>query len=839
MRSRRRSVLLGDLMPLEEPLTDTTLRLTDGGAFAMFGLDGLSAETADVEELNVRHARVEHTLRNIGINDRLVLSQYVCRGMASPAAVPPASPLLAQWARDTHDEYRARLLDRSLYANRLFLGVHLRPAVAGNEWLDRRRARKGKSADGERAIDRARRLEDLCGWLASEFADYGPRLLGLAPRGRQVFSEAAEALAFALTGVEREVALTTGRLGDVVLAEEVTFHRETVEMRGPGHTVFAAMLALREYPTVTSPGMLDALLSAAFRFTLCQHYEPLSRSGGMGLLTRKQNKMVWAGSKALSQVAELDRAVDALETNRLSMGRHCLSLAVFSDRAGTALSFHERFLAALRRAGLGDLAADRVRDTLEEVAGNPNRVPLAEAVNDAWKLLGRSGASVARENKALMAAWLAQVPGNQRYRSRPGACSSRNFASLAPMHAYPAGSAVSRWGGPIATLRTTGGTAHPFHWHDGDGDDAVGNTLITGETGSGKTAGTGFLIAHTAGRADCILLDHKQGWHALALHLGGSYGVLGSGRPTFAPLKALENTPRNLDLLNQLLRGCIRQGGWRDLTTEEDRLLSLGIASVMENAPADRSVAEVAEFLSPDVDVDGAGARLLKWCWGGELGWALDAPTCCLDLSGGIVGLDTTELLTNCRAAAPALLYLFHRIALRLDGHRKLLLVVDEGWSVLRDPAFRDPIAAQFRTIRSKNGIVVFITQSPSDAVASGIASELIEQCPNQIHFPNPRASRDDYVDGLKRTVGEYEALKELQKGSGRFLLCKGARSLVAELPLRGMADRLAVLSASETSLRALETIPEVARRDPARLGPAFIEARRAARHRQIAEVQT
>ena len=65
MRSRRRSVLLGDLMPLEEPLTDTTLRLTDGGAFAMFGLDGLSAETADVEELNVRHARVEHTLRNI------------------------------------------------------------------------------------------------------------------------------------------------------------------------------------------------------------------------------------------------------------------------------------------------------------------------------------------------------------------------------------------------------------------------------------------------------------------------------------------------------------------------------------------------------------------------------------------------------------------------------------------------------------------------------------------------------------------------------------------------------------------------------------------------------
>jgi len=122
----------------------------------------------------------------------------------------------------------------------------------------------------------------------------------------------------------------------------------------------------------------------------------------------------------------------------------------------------------------------------------------------------------------------------------------------------------------------------------------------------------------------------------------------------------------------------------------------------------------------------------------------------------------------------------------------------------------------------------VFITQSPSDAANSPIAAELLEQCPNQIHLPNPRASEADYVGRLKRTPGEFAALRALGKGSGQFLVCKGRESLIAELRLRGL-PQLAALSASEAALRAYEALPEEVRADPRRLEQEFRRRRAAA----------
>jgi type IV secretion system protein VirB4 len=74
--------------------------------------------------------------------------------------------------------------------------------------------------------------------------------------------------------------------------------------------------------------------------------------------------------------------------------------------------------------------------------------------------------------------------------------------------------------------------------------------------------------------------------------------------------------------------------------------------------------------------------------------------------------------------------------------------------------------------------------------------------CPTQLHFPNPRGSRADYVDGLKLTEGQWGALSVLQKGEGLFLLIQGEESVVAQLPLRGLDQYIGVLSAREKDLR-------------------------------------
>ncbi|RYF10895.1 MAG: hypothetical protein EOO40_04290 [Deltaproteobacteria bacterium] len=201
-------------------------------------------------------------------------------------------------------------------------------------------------------------------------------------------------------------------------------------------------------------------------------------------------------------------------------------------------------------------------------------------------------------------------------------------------------------------------------------------------------------------------------------------------------------------------------------------------------------------------------------------------------MNGLLNGFDTTRLLDHPRARGPAMAYLFFRVEMRLDG-RPLLIPIDEGWRAMDVPEFKEPINKSGRTIRSKNGVLVFITQSPSDAINSGIAQSLIEQCPNQLHFSNPRASREDYVQGLKRTHGEYDALMGIQKGSGQFLLCKGAESSIQQLPLHALGDDLALLSASEQSLRIVDEIPADVRADPY-LFRAEFHRRRSQRRPQV-----
>lgn len=787
MLFERHLPLVSDHVPLEDHVTDRACVLSDGGAYAMFEVDGIRWETAEPEEVSAWHSRLNLTVRNIA-SDQLILSVYQCRGLATAEAFPPGQHRPG-FAAELAGRYRQRLLDRSLYSNRLFLALQLRPPRPAGEWvadqLDKRGRAKKRHPHMEAVREGVQRLEDICELVQAELAAYRPRRLGLALRGNGVFSEIGEALAFAATGVWRGVPLTTGRLGNTLLVEDVFFGHESIEMRGPGWTTCAAMLGMREFPAVTWPGLFGALLIAPFRYTLKQSFRCMGKAEGHGVLTRKQNKMLAAGDKAFSQIADLDQAADRLASNQFVMGDYCLALCVFADQA----------------ALLGDVATS------------------------AWKALGDSGVVVARETRALMAAWLSLLPGNHRLRVRPGAVSSRNFTAMAPLHAYPPGPAQGHWGAPIALLRTTGGTPYRFHWHVGD----VGNALVTGETGSGKSLLIAFLMAMTAGRAGIIALDHKRGWELLIRAMGGEYAVLGAGQPHFAPLKALDASARNMEFLSELLRGCILMEGGGPLTPEEDRRLALGLEAVMSLPPAERGLGELRAFLG--TDQNGAGARLEKWCWGSELGWVIDAPSDAIGLSGDLHGLDTTALLENPRARGPALLYLFHRIELRLDG-RPLLIPTDEGWRALLDETFRPAIQRRLRTIRSFNGALVFITQSPADVLQSGIAAALIEQCPTQIHMPNPRASRSDYVEGLKRTPAEYEAVRALPKGSGLFLLCQGTESLVAQLPLHGMADEIAVLSGREETVRLLDAMPPEVKADPARMLAEFHRLRKT--HREL-----
>ena len=100
---------------------------------------------------------------------------------------------------------------------------------------------------------------------------------------------------------------------------------------------------------------------------------------------------------------------------------------------------------------------------------------------------------------------------------------------------------------------------------------------------------------------------------------------------------------------------------------------------------------------------------------------------------------ETEGLLHQARVVLPVLMYLFHRLESRFTG-KPTLLILDEAWVYLDNPAFAARIREWLKVLRKKNVSVVFATQSLADIANSTIAPAIIESCPQRIFLPNERA---------------------------------------------------------------------------------------------------
>lgn len=182
-----------------------------------------------------------------------------------------------------------------------------------------------------------------------------------------------------------------------------------------------------------------------------------------------------------------------------------------------------------------------------------------------------------------------------------------------------------------------------------------------------------------------------------------------------------------------------------------------------------------------------------------------------------------TQVLDDAAVRTPAMLYLFHRVEERLDG-TPAIIMVDEGWKALDDEVFVRRIKDWEKTIRKRNGIVGFATQSAQDALQSRIASAIIEQAATQIFMANPKAQAPDYVDGFGLTRHEFELVRTLPDSARCFLVKHAQESVVVRLNLAGEEELLTILSGRERTVRLLDAIRAEVGDDPADWLPRLLE---------------
>ncbi|TCM52621.1 type IV secretion system protein VirB4 [Rhizobium sp. PP-F2F-G48] len=738
------------------------IALDSRALMVMIAIEGVSFETADPIDLNALHRHLNTLYRNIA-DERLALWTHVIRrrDMSYPDGAF-ANPFSA----GLNARYRERMIGEELFRNDLVLSLVWHPGRDPAEKLAKLMSRLRGARRQGREVDQdaLKKLCDTVVDVTTGLSRFSPRVLSLVEIDGIVFSEPSAVLHQLVGGRREPVPLTEGRISSAIYSDRVIIGRETIEIRHEGTSRYAGMFGFKEYPARTRPGMLDGLLTAPFEFILSQSFAFASKSDAKAIMARKQNQMVSAGDRASSQLDELDDALDDLESNRFVLGEHHLSLAVFA----------------------------------------PSVKALTDNLSKARSHLTNGGAVVAREDLGLEAAWWAQLPGNFRFRARSGAITSRNFAAFAPFHGYPTGAADgNEWGPAVAMLKTASGSPFYFNFHHGD----LGNTFVCGPSGSGKTVILNFMLAQLQKHdPHMVFFDKDRGADLFVRAAGGTYLPLKNGQPTgCAPLKGLELTPANRIFLAQWVAKLVGSRS-RELSVTEVRDIAGAIDGLADLPVASRTIGALRSFLN-NTDPEGSAARLRRWERGGPLGWVFDNEADEIGIGAKFLGYDMTDFLDNEEIRTPLMAYLFHRVEQLIDG-RRIIIVIDEFWKALADEGFRDLAQNKLKTIRKQNGLMLFATQSPRDAIASPIAHTIIEQCPTQVFMPNPRGNRTDYVDGFKLTETEFELLaRELSSDSRRFIVKQGHDSVVAELNLSGFDDELAILSGRTANVELAETI--------------------------------
>ena len=767
----------GDRLPYLRLIDESTMLLRDGSVMTAIQVPGLLFETEDSDALNAHAATREVVLRST-LDARFVLYHHVIRRRVS---VELEAQFPDPISRHIDERWRERLGSGQLFVNDQFITLIRRPA-RGKAGLAERVSKKFKRGGGERLDADPKDLRSLRAasqGLVASLSAYGATLLGdyIGPQGH-TNSEMLELLSALYNGEMRPVRKPADDvdLGHMLPYRRVSFGLDAIEMRGSGTPDFAAILGLKDYPEATSPGLLDSLLRLPFEMVVSESYAPTERQTARERMDLAIRRLKSADEEAAAERADMLAARDALGNGAVGFGDHHLTVMV-------------------KEQGLG-----RLDDAMAACAA----------------ALADTGAIAVREDTNCEPAFWGQFPGNESYLVRRALISSANMASFGSLHGFALGQAQgNHWGEAVTLLETTSATPFFFNFHHGD----LGNFSVIGPSGSGKTVVMNFLAAQAQKFSPrTILFDKDRGAELFVRGIGGRYDSIRAGEPTgFNPL-SLPDTPGNKAFLRDWLGVLLKAEG-----PEEEQTIAGAVDAAYANDASLRRLRHFKELLSGSrrPQPGDLADRLGAWIGEGEHAWMFDNAEDRLDLTSRVLGFDMTALLENPKLRTPTMMYLFHRIEERLDG-KPTMILIDEGWKALDDEIFAARIRDWLKTLRKRNALVGFATQSARDALESRISTALVEQTATMVFMPNSRARPEDYCDGFGLTEHELALIRTLPAHSRCFLVRQPDASVVVRLDLSGAPEVLTLLSGRESSVRRLDLLREALGDAPSEWFPAL-----------------
>ncbi len=774
----KRDVSAGIFIPYDHHWDKDTIITKNRELMQVIKVDGFSFETADDDVVDMKKM-VRNSLYKSMAEGTFGLYFHMIRRRQSAY---PGGEMPPGFAAYVDQKWRHKHHAKNTFVNDLYITVIRKQDTKGAAKLEnlfnRVEQKTNKDADATQLHEMHKELKESVYRVLATFKDYGARVLTTKMGEFGPVSEPLEFLGRLVNAGETVPMLVpTMDIAHYLPVNRLYFGNRAIEIRTATGTKYAAIVSIKEYAPHTAAGIMDAFLQLPFEFIISQSFQFENRQTNIGSMQLQQRRMAQSNDVALSQVREINDALDMAMSGHIAFGEHHLTVMCMEDSLNALESAISMVVAELVNVGI-----------------NP-----------------------VREKLVMEQCFWAQLPGNFDFIGRKSKINTLNIAGFAAQHNYPVGKEKgNHWGDAVTVFDTTSGTPFFFNFHSRD----VGHTTIIGPTGAGKTVLMNFLCAQ-AQKFKCrmFLFDKDRGAEIFVRALDGKYSVIDPGRKCYFNPLQLDDTMENRGFISEWMSALVMQND-EPISADDMDIINHAVEGNYKLAKEDRVLRNIAPFFG----LEGPGSiasRLKQWYGSGRYAAIFDNVHDVVDFqSDTVFGFEMGEVLANKATLVPVLSYLFHRIQISLDG-TPTMIILDEAWALVDNKVFASKIKDWLKTLRKLNGMVVFATQSVEDAVNSSISDTLIQQTATQIFLPNPKAT-EPYRKAFMLSEREFNLLKNTDPGTRYFLVKQGKDVVVARIDLSGMDDIISVLSGRAETVGLLDEIRAQVGDDPEQWLPIF-----------------
>ena len=767
---------VSDFIPYSHHYDDNTILTKTGDLVSVIKVNGFSFETADGELVESKKQGRNNLLKGMA-NEHFSVYFHTIRKKYS---VFPSGEFEDGFPKLMNEQWKSKHDPNHTFINEHYISIvrknNAKTAILASLSNALHSGQKNKDAA---MMDMFSEFEEMRDRLVNGMAAYKTKLLGIRRTPTGNFSEVAEFFGFIVNvGYKQNMLLPRVSMDKYICNNRLFFGSGSMEVIGPGYRKYAGVVSIKEYRPATYAGIMDGFLHLPYEFVISQSFNFTDRMSAISKMQLQQRRLVQSADVAISQVQEINDALDAAMGGEFAFGTHHLTIMCMHDT----------------KKGLDNV--------------------LSQAVVE----FANSGVSAVREKMNMELAFWAQLPANDHYAARKATINSLNLASYASLHNYPSGKAAKNfWGDAVTVLNTTSGTPYFFSFHIRD----VGHTMIIGPTGAGKTVLLNFLACQAQKfKPRTFFFDKDRGAEIFIRSIDGEYIIIDPGKPCgFNPLQ-MEDTPSNRNFLVEWLTALVSTNG-ETVTADDVSRINTAIIGNFKLKREDRRLSNIAPFFGINTPGSLAG-RLSKWHSNGAKAKIFDNPEDLIDFSRGrIFGFEMAEILKDKAVIGPVLLYIFERINAALDG-TPTMVVLDEAWALIDNPVFAPKIKDWLKVMRKLNAFVVFATQSVEDASKSEISDTLVQQTATQIFLPNLKATYA-YREVFMLSEREFLIVKNTDPSSRFFLIKQDGDGVVARLDLGGLPDAINILSGRVDTVVLLTEIRKQLGSDPRQWLPVFL----------------